>query len=89
MTRRDDAAAARVVERRIRQLAEIQQAAAEYAAARYKHDQVIRASRKAGIPLREIAEAAGISHEQVRRLTTDPKAMAREWYGRSSRDAGC
>lgn len=37
-------------------------------------EQAIRSAREAGTSLREIAKAAGVSHEQVRRIVQEPQA---------------
>lgn len=47
----------------------VERAAAKAAASREALAAAIREARAAGLPLREIAKAAGMSHEQVRRLS--------------------
>lgn len=47
----------------------VQRSAAAYANARDKRDNLIRAARAAGHPLRAIATAAGVSVETVRTIT--------------------
>src|SRR3954451_24189312 len=49
-------------------LAQVQQAAAAHAKTRDQLEQRIREASAAGATLRAIAVAAGISHEQVRRI---------------------
>ena len=48
----------------------LERAAAKAAAAREGLEAAVREARKSGMALREIAKHAGMSHEQVRRLTT-------------------
>lgn len=49
-------------------LAQVQRAAAAHASTRERLEQRIRAASAAGAALRTIAAAAGVSHEQVRRI---------------------
>lgn len=48
----------------------LERAAAKAAVARQGLEESVRKARAAGMPLRAIAKAAGMSHEQVRRLTS-------------------
>ena len=52
-------------------LEEVEAAAADSATARARLDTAIRAARAAGLPLRAIASAAGLSPEWVRRIAAD------------------
>lgn len=47
----------------------LERAAAKAAVAREALETAIREARTSGMPLRTIARAVGLSHEQVRRLT--------------------
>jgi hypothetical protein len=49
-------------------LRKVERAAAKAAASREALEAAIRAARAQGVPLRTIAAAAGLSHEQVRRI---------------------
>lgn len=46
----------------------VARAAAKAASARAALDEAIREAREAGVPLRVVADAAGVSHEQIRRI---------------------
>jgi len=50
------------------ELQKVQREAAKAASARERLETAIREAHEAGEALRKIAEAAGISHEQVRRV---------------------
>lgn len=50
------------------ELRQVQKAADKAASARTTLHAAIIAARAAGVPLRTIADAAGMSHEQVRRI---------------------
>lgn len=50
------------------ELQKVQRAAAKAALAVAARDDAIRAAHESGDALRKIAEAAGVSHEQVRRI---------------------
>jgi hypothetical protein len=49
-------------------LRELQETAGHLTRNLQARDQLIRAARKQGVPLRTIAEAAGVSYETVRRI---------------------
>lgn len=49
-------------------LYKVERAAAKAAVAREGLDAAIREAHASGAPLRSIAQAAGVSHEQVRRI---------------------
>ena len=49
-------------------LHKVERAAAKAAAAREGLEDTIREAHASGAPLRAIAQAAGVSHEQVRRV---------------------
>jgi hypothetical protein len=51
------------------ELRKVERAAAKVAAARAGLELAVREARAAGAPLRAVAQAAGVSHEQVRRLS--------------------
>lgn len=55
-------------EEKIARLAELQRASAEVHAARYVLVELVRKAHADGMSLREIAEAASMSHETVRRI---------------------
>jgi hypothetical protein len=50
-------------------IARIERAAARNNAARRSLEDAMRAARAAGLPLRPIADAAGMSHEWARQIT--------------------
>jgi hypothetical protein len=52
------------------ELQRVKRAAAKAAAAREELDQAMREAHAAGASLRKIAEAAGVSYEQVRRVVS-------------------
>jgi len=52
-------------------LVDVARAADDAARARAELHQAIRRAVKAGESLRSVGEAAGLSHEQVRRITND------------------
>jgi hypothetical protein len=64
--RNDDAAQAHAMSVELRK---VQRAAGKAATARNELGQAVREARVAGHSLRVIAEAAGLSHEQIRRLS--------------------
>lgn len=49
-------------------LAKVKRAAAKAAVSRERLEQAMRDAHASGAALRQIAEAAGVSHEQVRRV---------------------
>ena len=58
--------------RQVRKAAEaFERAAAGLERARSKRDEAIRAAVGSGEPLRDVAEAAGVSHESVRRIAPE------------------
>lgn len=50
------------------ELQKVSRAARKAASARGELEQAVRAASAAGLSLREIAKAADVSHEQIRRL---------------------
>lgn len=56
----------------------VERAAAKAAVARRKLEDAIRAARSAGVALRVVADAAGVSHEQVRRIADEDYIRLRE-----------
>lgn len=50
------------------EIRKIERAAAKAAVAREKLELAMREAHESGLALRKIAEAAGVSHEQVRRV---------------------
>ena len=51
-------------------LLDVEKAAHKSAEAQAKLHEAIHKARREGLPLRDIAKAAGMSHEQIRRLTS-------------------
>lgn len=62
------------VQEQVSELRKVERAAAKAAVARSALQTAVREAHENGQPLRKIAEAAGVSHEQVRRLISQDQA---------------